>query len=80
MKSFLKPSQSLETFEHAPKHDRSKLDVKIKQCIFISYAEDEFGDELFDHIEKKVVRSRDVKFMEEQIIEDIDNMKNTKRI
>ena len=28
---------------HVPKDERSKLDVKTKQCIFIGYGQDEFG-------------------------------------
>jgi len=62
---------------HVPKDERSKLDAKTRQCIFIGYGQDEFGYKFFDPVEKKAVRSRDVKFMEDQTIEDIDKIENT---
>ena len=48
-----------------------KLDAKTRQCIFLGYGLDEFGYKLFDPIAKKVVRSCDVVFVEDQTIEDI---------
>ena len=42
---------------------RSKLDPKAKQCIFLGYGHEEFGYRLYDPIDKKVVRSRDVVFL-----------------
>nr|XP_016465202.1 PREDICTED: pentatricopeptide repeat-containing protein At2g02980, chloroplastic-like [Nicotiana tabacum] len=33
---------------HVPKDERSKLDVKTKQCIFIGYGQDEFGCRFYD--------------------------------
>ena len=62
---------------HVPKDERSKLDAKSRQCIFIGYGEDEFGYRFYDPIENKLVRSRDVKFMEDQTIEDIDKMEKS---
>jgi hypothetical protein len=53
------------------------LDSKTRHCIFIGYGQDEFGYKFFDPIEKKVVRSRDVKFIEDQTIEDIDKVEKT---
>ena len=32
-----------KAFVHVPKDERSKLDVKTRQCIFIGYGQDEFG-------------------------------------
>ncbi|KAB5563968.1 hypothetical protein DKX38_004022 [Salix brachista] len=61
-----------KTFVHIPKDERSKLDVKTRQCIFLGYGLDEFGYRLFDPVEKKLVRSRDVVFMEDQTIHDIE--------
>ena len=61
-----------KAFVHVPKDERSKLDAKTRQCIFIGYGLDEFGYRLYDPIEKKLVRSRDIIFMENQTIEDID--------
>lgn len=63
-----------KAYVHVPKDERSKLDAKTRQCIFIGYGQDEFGYKLYDPVEKKVVRSRDVKFIEDQTIEDIDKM------
>ena len=53
------------------KDERSKLDGKTRQCIFIGYGLDEFCYRLYDPIGKKLVRSRDIIFMENQTIEDI---------
>ncbi|VFQ97325.1 unnamed protein product [Cuscuta campestris] len=64
-------------FVHVPKDERSKLDVKTRQCIFVGYGYDEFGYRLYDHVEKKLVRSRDVIFMEDQNIEDIQKMEKS---
>ncbi|VFQ78825.1 unnamed protein product [Cuscuta campestris] len=63
-----------KAFVHVPKDERSKLDVKTRQCIFVGYGHDEFGYRLYDPVEKKLVRSRDVIFMEDQNIEDIQKM------
>jgi len=60
-----------KTFVHVPKDERSKLDAKTIECIFIGYGHDEFGYRFYDHVEKKLVRSRDVIFVEDQTIEDI---------
>lgn len=40
-------------FVHIPKDERSKLDGKVKQCIFVGYAHEEFGYRLWDPISKK---------------------------
>lgn len=56
---------------HVPKDERSKLDVKTKQFIFIGYGQDEFGYRFYDPIDKKLIRSRDVVFFDDQTIEDI---------
>ncbi|RDX93794.1 hypothetical protein CR513_23897, partial [Mucuna pruriens] len=55
-----------------PKDERSKLDMKIRQFIFIGYGHDEYGYKMYDPVEKKLFRSCDVQFMEDQTIEDID--------
>nr|KYP45754.1 Retrovirus-related Pol polyprotein from transposon TNT 1-94 [Cajanus cajan] len=65
---------SCKAFVHIPRDERSKLDAKTRQCIFIGYGEDEFGYMFYDPVEKKIVRSRDVQFMEVQTIEDIDKV------
>jgi len=66
-----------KAYVHVPKDERSKLDVKTRSCIFIGYGQDEFGYKFFDPVEKKAFRSRDVKFMEDQTIEDIDKIEKT---
>ena len=63
-------------FVHIPKDERSKLDPRAKQCIFLGYGHEEFGYRLYDPVDKKVVRSRDVVFLEDQTIEDIDKLES----
>ena len=54
-----------KAFVYIPKDERSKLDEKTRQCIFVGYGHnDEFGYRLYDPVQKKLVRSRDVVFME----------------
>jgi len=60
-----------KAFVHVPKDERSKLDMKTTQCIFIDYGRDEHGYKIYDAVKKKLVRSRDVVFLEDQTIEDI---------
>lgn len=64
-----------KAFVHIPKDERSKLDVKTRQCVFLGYGLDEFGYKFYDPVEKKLVRSRDAVFVENQTIEDIDRVK-----
>ncbi|KAJ0086303.1 hypothetical protein Patl1_08345 [Pistacia atlantica] len=52
----------------------SKLDMKTQQCIFTGYGLDEFGYRLYDPVEKKLVRSHDVVFMEDQTIQDVEKL------
>jgi hypothetical protein len=41
---------------------------------FLGYENDKFGYRLLDHIENKLVRSRNVVFFEEKIIENVQNL------
>ena len=59
-------------FVHIPKDERAKLDANSKQCIFLEYAHDEYGYRLWDPIDRKVIRSRDVVFLEDQTVGDIN--------
>jgi len=68
---------SCKAFIHIPRDERFKLDAKTRQCIFIGCGGDEFGYRFYDSIEKKLVRSHDVQFMEDQTIEYIDKVKKT---
>ena len=61
----------MQCFVHIPEDERSKVDSKTRQCIFLDYGGDEFGYKLFDPIARKVVRNCDVVFVEDQTIEDI---------
>ncbi|KAJ0086211.1 hypothetical protein Patl1_08070 [Pistacia atlantica] len=63
-----------DAFVHIPRDERSKLDMKTRQCIFIGYGLDEFGYRLYDPVEKKLVRSRDVVFIEDQTIQDVEKV------
>ena len=49
---------------------RGKLDPQNWLCLFLGYGKDEFGYRLWDLIDKKVIRSRDIIFMEEKTIVD----------
>ena len=61
-----------KAFVHIPKDERSKLEMKSRQCVFIGYGQDEFGYRFYDPVGKKLLRSRDVVFIEDQTIKDID--------
>ena len=55
-------------YVHITKDQRGKLDPKSRTCLFPEY--DELGYRLWDLIDKKVIRSRDIVFMEEKMIAD----------
>ena len=54
-----------KAFVHIPKDERSKLDNKAKACIFLGYGHEEFKYILWDPMNKKIIRSRDVVFLED---------------
>ena len=58
-------------FAHIPDVERSKLDVKTKECVFLGYSHDDFGYRLWDPVKKRVFRSRDVIFFEDRNLGDI---------
>ncbi|CAL8164488.1 unnamed protein product [Prunus armeniaca] len=60
-----------KAFVHIPKDEKSKLDAKSKECIFVGYGNEEFGYRLWDPVARKIIRSRYVVFFEDQNIEDI---------
>jgi hypothetical protein len=64
-------------FVHVPKDERSKLNSKIKQCLFLGSKDDEFGYRLWDPKEKKIVISGDVIFFKDQTIEDFEQKEKT---
>ena len=61
-------------FVHIPKYERSKLDIKAKPCIFLGYGHEEFGYRLWDPLSRKIVRSRDVVFLKDQLLDDGDKV------
>lgn len=63
-----------KAFVYIPKDERSKLNVKTRQCIFAGYGMDEFDYRFYDSVEKKLVRNRDVVFMEDQTIQDVEKI------
>ncbi|WVY89808.1 hypothetical protein V8G54_035322 [Vigna mungo] len=73
----LSPSRPLngkipeEASVHIPKDERAKLDAMAKDCIYLGSPRDEFGFRLWDPANRKIIRSRDVVFFENQTIQDI---------
>ncbi|CAN0905823.1 Retrovirus-related Pol polyprotein from transposon TNT 1-94, partial [Linum grandiflorum] len=64
-----------KAYMHVPKEQRSKLDSKTVPCIFVGYADEEYGFRLYDPEKKKVVRSRDVVFFEHEKGADLLSMR-----
>ena len=52
---------------HIPKKNRTKIDDKSMKCIFLGYADEEFGYRLWDPVKHKIIRSRDVIFNESEM-------------
>ena len=63
-----------KAFVHIPKDERSKLDVKAKPCIFLGYGHEEFRYMLWDPLSRKIVKSRDVVFLEDQLVDNGDKV------
>lgn len=53
---------------HIPSEERSKLDPKSRQCIFLGYQKGMKGYKLWDSKANKVVISRDVVFDEKAML------------
>ncbi|GAA0139540.1 hypothetical protein LIER_01062 [Lithospermum erythrorhizon] len=49
-----------------------KLDNKSRQCVYLSYGDEKFVYKLYDSVTKKIVRSRDVVFFEDQTIKEFN--------
>lgn len=64
-------------FVHISKYDKHKLDAKLRQCVFLGYGQDKFGYWLYDLVEKNIVKSRNVVFVEDQTIQDIEKAKKS---
>lgn len=54
---------------HISRDERSKLNVKSKEYIFLGYRDENFGYRLYNPFDKKVIRSKDVIFLEDHIFE-----------
>jgi len=60
--------------------ERSKLDGKFKQCIFLGYGRDDFGYRFWDLVDKKIVRSRDVVFLRTKPLKILKRKKSQNRL
>jgi len=69
-----------KAFVHIHRDKRSKLDGKFKQCILFSYGRDDFCYRFWDPVDKKIVRSQDTIFLEDQTIEDINKKEKPKQV
>ncbi|GKV11817.1 hypothetical protein SLEP1_g23036 [Rubroshorea leprosula] len=49
--------------------ERAKLDAKTKQCVFLGYGDEEYGYRLWDLKNRKLMRTRDVVFIENEMVE-----------
>ncbi|CAL1403471.1 unnamed protein product [Linum trigynum] len=67
-----------KAYVHVPKDERAKLDDKAKPSIFMGYGREEFGYRLWDPIARKIVRSRDVIFLEDETSEDVERVEKKK--
>ena len=61
-------------YVHIPKDERSKLDDKAKESIFLGYGHEEFGYRLWDPMARKLIRSKDVVFLKDQIVGDAEKI------
>ena len=59
-----------KAFIPVPNEQRSKLNDKALPCIFTSYGNEEFDYKFWDLETRKVIRSRDVFFHEDQTMKD----------
>ena len=57
------------TYVHIPNEERSKLDAKSRQCIFLGYQKEVKGFKLWDPKANKVVINRDVVFDEKPMLQ-----------
>ncbi|GJU00527.1 putative RNA-directed DNA polymerase [Tanacetum coccineum] len=69
---FLPHLWSLECKHLCIFQDEDQVDVKNKPCVFLGYGQDELGYRLYDPVQKKLVRSRDVEFDEDQTLKDVE--------
>ena len=58
-------------YAHVPKEQRKKLDDKGVKCIFTGYSSKSKAYRLYDPINKKIIISRDVEFLENHSWDDL---------
>ena len=58
------------SYVHVDSVARSKLDAKSKICFFISYDDEKFGYRFWDEQNRKIIRSRNVIFNEQDMYKD----------
>ena len=63
-----------------PKEQRSKLDSKSTPCVFVGYGDAEFGYKLWDPKEKKMIKSQDVVFHENENLTNFEKTEKAKAI
>jgi hypothetical protein len=61
-----------------PKEQRLKLDDKATPCIFVEYGDAKFGYKLWDLKKKKMIRSQDEVFHENENIKDFEKSEKSK--
>ena len=59
-----------KAFAHVNKEHRQKLDDKVIPCIFVGYGDEEFGYRLCDPEKRRIIRSREVVFHEQETMSD----------
>ena len=64
---------SCRSFILIPKYERSKLYVKAKPCILLGYGNEKFRYKLWE-MSRKIIRSIDVVFIEDQLVDDGDKV------
>jgi len=50
--------------------ERAKIDAKTKECIYLRSPREEIGYRLWDPVNKKIIRSWDAVFFEDETLED----------
>jgi len=59
-----------KAFAHVNKEHRQKLDDKAIPCKFVGYGDEEFGFRLWGPEKRRIIRSRDVLFHEQETMSD----------
>ena len=67
-----------KVFAHVPKEQRLKLDNKANPCIFVGYEDVEFGYKLWDPKKKKMIKSRDLIFYENENLVNLEKTEKAK--